>query len=306
MWRARSAPCGWWRRAGAPVRDEPSDDQLIDGLRKREPAALGALHDRYSGGIYNLALRMVRSDPDAEDITHDVLLRAYERLPSDKVVDLRPWLYRVTLNRCYDVLRTAKRLGETNGDQTDETATRVDPYAPAELAGLVTRALDALTPRQRAAMLLKDVHGLSLCEVAATLHITVGSAEVLLARARNVFRARFDGLCPGEAAGTELGHPGRTAVALAPQPLPPALAAPPAAPIGTPPTAATTPSLSLAARRRWRPGDGARRVSDGQSGRGRARRRRRRRHNEHRSTRPARASARRPPSRRLLAPPGRR
>ena len=47
--------------------------------------------------------------PDAEDITQDVLIRAFERLPRDREVLLRPWLYRLTLNRCYDYLRGSAR-----------------------------------------------------------------------------------------------------------------------------------------------------------------------------------------------------
>ena len=60
---------------------ESSDARLVDGLRRGTPAAFAGLHERYATGIYNLALRVVRHGPDAEDITQDVLIRAFERLP---------------------------------------------------------------------------------------------------------------------------------------------------------------------------------------------------------------------------------
>ena len=85
---------------------EPGDDRLVADLRRHAPGSMARLHRLYAVGIYNLALRMVHRREDAEDITHDVLIRAYERLPRDREVRLRPWLYRITLNRCYDHLRT--------------------------------------------------------------------------------------------------------------------------------------------------------------------------------------------------------
>jgi len=88
---------------------ESRDARLVAGLRRGAPDAFVGLHEEYAAGIYALALRVVRHAPDAEDITQDVLIRAYERLPRDREVLLRPWLYRLTLNRCYDHLRAAAR-----------------------------------------------------------------------------------------------------------------------------------------------------------------------------------------------------
>ena len=66
-----------------------------------------------------------------------------------------------------------------------------DPFEQAELGALFERTLETLSARQQAALLLKDVHGFSTAELAAMLEVTPGSAEVLLARARTSFRARF-------------------------------------------------------------------------------------------------------------------
>ena len=64
----------WKRRE----RDDRTDDagaadaRLVEGLRRGHPDAFAGLHEQYAGGIYNLALRVVRHGPDAEDITQDV------------------------------------------------------------------------------------------------------------------------------------------------------------------------------------------------------------------------------------------
>jgi RNA polymerase sigma factor (sigma-70 family) len=182
---------------------EPSDERLVADLRRHAPDSLARLHRLYAVGIYNLALRMVHHRQDAEDITHDVLIRAYERLPRDCEVRLRPWLYRITLNRCYDHLRTAARRRPADqagqSGQTPELPAVGDPFEQSELGALFERTLETMTARQQTALLLKDVHGFSTAELAATLNVTPGSAEVLLARARNSFRARFADIAGVEA-----------------------------------------------------------------------------------------------------------
>jgi RNA polymerase sigma factor (sigma-70 family) len=171
---------------------DPADERLLSDLRRRTPDSLDRLHGLYAVGIFNLALRMVHHRQDAEDITHDVLIRAYERLPRDREVRLRPWLYRMTLNRCYDHLRAAARRRPVDPERHDcDVAAPGDPFEQAELGALFERTLETMSTRQQAALLLKDVHGFSTAELAAMLEVTPGSAEVLLARARTSFRGHF-------------------------------------------------------------------------------------------------------------------
>ena len=232
--------------------DESGDERLVAGLRRRTPDAFAGLHEQYASGIYNLALRMVRHASDAEDITQDVLIRAYERVPQERDVLLRPWLYRLTLNRCYDHLRAAARRPASRVSAVDLPGLH-DPFEQSELQARIEAALGDITLRQRSALLLKDVHGLSLVEVAACLELTPGSVEVLLARARRAFRASFEVRCLAEGhAAPGSGGALATLPALAVYPLPLALVAPPvpAIPpvptIGLPPIAAAGGSIGAA------------------------------------------------------------
>ena len=217
----------------------PGEARLVDGLRRRAPEALAGLHEEYATGIYNLALRVVRHPSDAEDITQDVLIRAFERLPKDREVLLRPWLYRLTLNRCYDYLRVAARRPLAAAPE-QEAPSPHDLFDQSELQRLLEASLGDLTRRQRAALLLKDVHGLTLVEVGACLDLTPGSVEVLLARARRAFRASFEGRCV--AAGRPVPRSAGALVGLPLLPLPAALGAPPLAPLFAPPVATPTPA----------------------------------------------------------------
>ena len=234
-----------WRTARRENETESGDDRLVDGLRRGAPAAFAGLHEQYAAGIYSLALRVVRHAPDAEDITQDVLIRAFERLPKDREVLLRPWLYRLTLNRCYDYLRVSARRPLASPDH--DVVSPHDPYEQSELQGLLEATIGDLTRRQQAALLLKDVHGLSLAEVAACLDLTPGSVEVLLARARRAFRARYEERCA--ASGRSLPRSAVGLAALPLLPLPPGLAAPavPFAPPAHLPPPVFSPPLTLAA-----------------------------------------------------------
>ena len=227
------------RAGGAEALDEQGEARLVEGLRRGSPDAFAVLHRHYAGGIYNVALHLVRRGEDAEDITHDVLIRAFERVPRQREVMLRPWLYRLTVNRCYDHFRAAKRRAVVGADHRDDAVAPDDPFERAAQGRLFAAALRGLTRRQRLALLLKDVHGLSLVEVAATLDLTPGSAEVLLARSRNAFRSRYRELCRAEG----LPAPSATAAlaalrALPHVPLPPGLHLPPPVPAAPSPIAA--------------------------------------------------------------------
>jgi RNA polymerase sigma factor (sigma-70 family) len=224
---------------------ELSEEELVAGLRRRTPAAFAGLHDAYAAGIYSLAMRMVRHASDAEDITQDVLLRAYERVPREREVMLRPWLYRLTLNRCYDHLRAASRRRTAEPADHEAAPATSDPFEQAELRRLFEAALLSLTRRQRAALLLKDVHGLTLVEVATAMSITPGSAEVQLARARNAFRASYEGLCRSEGRAVPCATEAPALATMLPLlSLPPALVVPPVLPAPAP---ASLPPLGIAA-----------------------------------------------------------
>jgi RNA polymerase sigma-70 factor (ECF subfamily) len=153
-------------------------------------AAFSDLHRDHALGVYNLALRLVGDREEARDISQDVLLKAFERLGKPGELHQRAWLYRVTVNACYDHLRSIRRrpLGSA---EHPEPVSPVDGFEQAELVRAVEAALRRLPPAQRAALLLREVHGLPTGEVAFALGTTADSAAVTLSRARKTFRRHF-------------------------------------------------------------------------------------------------------------------
>jgi RNA polymerase sigma factor (sigma-70 family) len=161
-----------------------------DEARSRSEA-FSALHSEHATGVYNLALRMVGDREDARDICQEVLIKAFKRLGEPGELDQRAWLYRVTVNACYDHLRSRKRRPSAPWNPDLEPAASVDLYEQAELQQHVNVALVRVPPAQRAALLLRDVHGFHTDEVAAALGVQSNSVEVTLSRARKSFRRHF-------------------------------------------------------------------------------------------------------------------
>jgi RNA polymerase sigma-70 factor (ECF subfamily) len=162
------------------------------GRRKHaaQHAAFADLHREHAVGIYNLAIRLVGDREDARDITQEVLLKAFERLGKPGELNQRAWLYRVTVNACYDHLRAQSRRPRSVNEGR-ETASNVDAFEQAELIRTVDAALRRLPPAQRAALLLREVHGLPTRDVAFALGTQSDSAAVTLSRARRAFCRHF-------------------------------------------------------------------------------------------------------------------
>jgi len=130
--------------------------------------------------VLRVALRLLNNPQDAQDAAQEVFLRLYKhlgRLDLDDVRGCEPWLFRVTVNVCRDMARKRGRSVALE-DGTLEDVAAVPPDAQhgverAQQRQLIQRALGRLGEKERAALVLRDVEGLSTREVAAIL----GSSE---------------------------------------------------------------------------------------------------------------------------------
>ena len=166
-------------------------------------AGLGRLYAEHSSLIWGLCYRMTGSAADADDLLQETFVRALERPPEDRSRSLKPWLVRVGVNLAKDHLRARRRrryVGpwlpspiETDGADAipalealladgQTTEGRYDLLESVSYAFLV--ALEALTPQQRAVLLLRDVFDYSGAETAEALAISVANVKTTLHRAR--------------------------------------------------------------------------------------------------------------------------
>jgi RNA polymerase sigma-70 factor (ECF subfamily) len=149
----------------------------------------------HAARIFRHALRMTRNKADAEDLSQDVLLRAVRALDEDLPRNLDAWLYRVTLNLFLDDVRRTRHirfypLPDLVGNELVDTAP--GPPEMLERAAFdvdVERALDALTPGCRVAVVLHDVEGLSYDEIASAMGVSRGTVASRIHRGRRKLRA---------------------------------------------------------------------------------------------------------------------
>ena len=149
-----------------------------------------ALFAEYHDPIYRYILSMVRDDSEAEDLTQDTFLRAYEH--QDSLRDwnaVRGWLYRIATHACLDRFRQRKAQGSIENEDKIASVPSSLPSAleiaeRVETSACVQNCLDFLSDRYRAVILLHEAHSLTTTEIAETLGESEGAIKIRLHRAR--------------------------------------------------------------------------------------------------------------------------
>jgi RNA polymerase sigma-70 factor, ECF subfamily len=165
-----------------------SDSTMVARARDGDTRAYETLVRRYQQPIYRLAARMLNDSGEAEDVTQEVFVTAWRRLPDiheDKAI--RSWLYRIATNRCLNILRSRKPVAPLYEDAIPVADPAASPEARAEAHERLIAlrvALDQLTAEQRACWLLREMEELSYAEIAGILHTTPQAVRGRLARAR--------------------------------------------------------------------------------------------------------------------------
>ena len=150
--------------------------------------------EQHSARVYRLAYRLTGNVHDAEDLTQDVFVRVFRSLHTYQPGTFEGWLHRITTNVFLDKMRRKQRI--RFDALSDESAARLpgrgpgpeQAYHDAHFDDDVQRALDALSPDFRAAVVLCDIEGLSYEEVAATLDIKLGTVRSRIHRGRAQLR----------------------------------------------------------------------------------------------------------------------
>ena len=184
------------------------DEELVDALRLREPAAAERLIARYGDRAYRLAVRMTGNAADAEEVVQDAILNVVRKIDTFRGdSSLGSWVYRITANAAYEKLRGYRHRREEvslaevlpvfdgSGNYADAISDWSegihDPAVQSELRAALISAIGDLPARSRAVIVMRDVEGMSLTEVAGCAGITVAAAKSRSHRARLFLRKRL-------------------------------------------------------------------------------------------------------------------
>src|SRR5664280_3058771 len=183
-------------------------DSLLVGLQAGDRQAFERLYLEFAGPLYNLCLRILRGPEDAQDVTQEVFIKAYKRLPGcADDFRLRAWLNRVAVNACYDHLRARHEHADLDTVTEMPNRRHMDSFEQAELGQMIEQTLGSLSLDHRTVLLLKDVQGLTEDEIAGVLGVSNNATESRLFRAREAFRLAYAQLAgPWRGAGCELAR----------------------------------------------------------------------------------------------------
>jgi RNA polymerase sigma-70 factor (ECF subfamily) len=172
---------------------EPEQDAagLLVELKAGSPAALTAIYEQYSGLVYRIAFQLTKSAADAGDVTQDVFMGLPEAIGSFTEFDkFEQWLRQTTARNSLMRLRQKRRRHEVSISRLQGLFTRSEPVLTrVELES----AINQLSEPLRLVFILREVEGFSYEEIAETLGIRQGLAEVRLYRARQKLRKTLSG-----------------------------------------------------------------------------------------------------------------
>jgi len=174
---------------------DPSDHQLMERTALGDREAFATLVRRHQRSVLSIAYRFLADRAQAEDAAQEVFLRLWRaagRYKPERAIEA--YLRTLTVNHCLDLGRKPRLLSLT---EREEPMGSEDPHRDllaSERRAAVDRALQALAPSQRMAVILFHREALTVKEVARLLDISPKAVESLLSRARAALREKLNAL----------------------------------------------------------------------------------------------------------------
>ena len=181
---------------GAKAQAVAEDRELVRRAQAQDKEAFEQLVRRHQHRVFAVAGGILRRREDVEDIAQQVFVKAYFSLKRfDQRAAFSTWLYKITVNECWDLLRKKKvRPLVYESDLSEEQARQFsapdcggsvqDISEKLEAQEHVERLLDGIDKRDRMMLILKEVEGFAVEEIAEILNLNANTVKVRLFRAR--------------------------------------------------------------------------------------------------------------------------
>jgi RNA polymerase sigma-70 factor, ECF subfamily len=182
------------------------DAETLRRCREGDERAYREIVERYQRQVFSVAMRMVRSAEDAEDLTQDTFVRMFKAI--DRYDPTRPfvaWLMTIVSRLCIDHIRRRKvrpvpLVREDAGTHEEQTIDVEDPgLKPDEITShheeeqRTQQLIDSLPPHYRIVVILRHQQDLSYEEIARNLELPIGTVKARIHRARELLKQRIEG-----------------------------------------------------------------------------------------------------------------
>jgi RNA polymerase sigma-70 factor (ECF subfamily) len=164
---------------------------LVERCRQGDPLAWEALVRQFQTRVYGVAYHYLHDPEEARDLAQDVFVKVYRRLDSFVGEAFLPWLLRLTRNGAIDRLRRIKARPPASDVPVEDSVQLPAPGPTPETAWvsdmqkqLVHKAMGRLSDKNREIILLKEIQGLHLEEIARMLGVSIGTVKSRSHRAR--------------------------------------------------------------------------------------------------------------------------
>ncbi|MCK5675690.1 MAG: sigma-70 family RNA polymerase sigma factor [Verrucomicrobia bacterium] len=183
----------------------PTDEELVLKSQQGDMCAFDELVERYHGKIYGLTYNMTSNREDAEDLTQEVFVKAFEALPRFRSKSsFYTWLYRIAVNKTINYRKKRNRKRALSLDQFDQEIKADETYhdltakgsplrniSLSELQEKLNEALQHLSEKHRTVVVMHDMQGVPHDEIAKVVKASVGTVRSRLFYARRQMQAEL-------------------------------------------------------------------------------------------------------------------
>ena len=173
---------------------QPTEPEIIAKACEGDHQAFKNLVELYQGFVYSIAFRFTRDAEDAEDLTQDCFVRLWKNLHNyNPGYKLKSWIGKMITNICLDYLKSASRKNKMNVVRMEthfevgDTKQEKELHA-SELQNVILQLAESLTPKQKAAFILRDLEMLDVQEVCDLLNESAENLKSNLYHARKYIR----------------------------------------------------------------------------------------------------------------------